>query len=62
MGEIIAIIVTAIILGSAGFYIWQAKKKGNVKCIGCPDAKNCEGNCAKCQSSQRSKGFTKNKK
>ena len=42
---IIAIILA--ILGGAAFYIYKAKKSG-AKCIGCPDAKTCSGNCAGC--------------
>lgn len=36
---IIVAIATAII-----YYLYRQKKKGN-KCIGCPYAKECDGNC-----------------
>ncbi len=36
---IIVAIATAII-----YYLYRQKKKGN-KCIGCPYAKECGGNC-----------------
>lgn len=42
---IIAILLT--IIGGAAFYIYKAKKSG-AKCIGCPDAKTCSGNCSGC--------------
>lgn len=45
--DIILIVIIAIILGSVITYIVRAKKKG-VKCIGCPDAKKCSGNCNGC--------------
>ena len=46
--DIIVIIIIALIIGGASFYIIRAKKRGQ-KCIGCPDAKTCSGNCASCQ-------------
>ena len=42
------IALVALILGGAAWYVWRAKKKG-AKCIGCPDAKTCSGNCGGCQ-------------
>lgn len=45
---IIALVVA--ILGGVIFYIYRAKKQG-VKCIGCPDAKTCSGNCSGCNGS-----------
>ena len=39
--------IIALILGGVIFYIHRQKKKG-VKCIGCPDAGKCSGNCAGC--------------
>ena len=47
MEDIIIILIVAIIVGLAGLYIYRAKKKGG-KCIGCPDSKNCSGNCSEC--------------
>ena len=61
MEEIIAIAVIVCILAGAGFYIWRAKKKGKVKCIGCPYAKNCKSECSKC-TVVADKTFTKKKK
>ena len=46
--DIVVIIIIALIIGGASFYIIRAKKRGQ-KCIGCPDAKACSGNCASCQ-------------
>lgn len=46
MDFLIAAILVAI-LGGAALYIYKAKKRG-VKCIGCPDAKTCGGNCGSC--------------
>ena len=40
MTDIVLIFVLVIILGSAGGFIYKAKKKGQV-CIGCPHAKTC---------------------
>ena len=42
--DYIAIGVIALIVGSAVFYIIRAKKRGE-KCVGCPYAKQCSGNC-----------------
>lgn len=39
-GEIIAMIIVALIIGGAVFYIIKAKKSGK-KCIGCPDGCSC---------------------
>ena len=39
-GEVISIILIALIISSVIIYIIKAKRKG-VKCIGCPDAKTC---------------------
>ena len=39
------IILTAVLLlviGSAAFYVYKAKRRGE-KCIGCPYAKECKG-------------------
>jgi len=47
MQNLIVIVIVALILGSACFYIRREKKKG-IKCIGCPDAATCSGNCAGC--------------
>lgn len=60
LGDIIAILAIALIIGGATAYIIKAKKSGK-KCIGCPDScscgsKNkgntpqttCGGNCSCC--------------
>jgi len=46
MENIIIVIVLLLIVGSACFYIWKEKKRGN-KCIGCPMSANgsCPGHC-----------------
>ena len=46
--DYVIIALVALILGGAAWYVWRAKKKG-AKCIGCPDAKTCSGNCGGCQ-------------
>lgn len=43
----IVIAVIAVIVGLVVFYIRRSRKNG-IKCIGCPDAKTCSGNCAGC--------------
>lgn len=45
MGNLIAITVIVIILGSAIGYIVKAKKSG-VHCIGCPAGGSCSGHCS----------------
>ncbi len=45
--DYIIIFVVAAIIGGAAYYIYRAKKSGK-KCIGCPDAATCSGNCAGC--------------
>ena len=47
MENFIIIALVGIILGLAIGYIYRSKKRG-VKCIGCPDAKRCSGNCSGC--------------
>ena len=46
-GEIVAIIIIALIIGGALAYIIKAKKSGK-KCIGCPDSTSCSGACNSC--------------
>lgn len=53
-GEIIAIILTVLIIGGAVAYIVKAKHEGR-HCIGCPHSaacpsKSCSGNCSSCSS------------
>ena len=50
--DIIAIFAIALVVGGAVFYIVRAKRRGE-KCVGCPYAKKCGGNCGnhdKCNS------------
>ena len=42
--DYIAIAVVVLTLSAAVFYIVRAKKRGE-KCVGCPYAKQCGGNC-----------------
>ena len=49
--DIFIIAILILILGGAALYIYKAKKRG-VKCIGCPDAKTCGGNCGSCSGCQ----------
>ncbi len=39
--------VIAVVLGLAAWYVYRAKKKGT-KCIGCPTAGECSGDCGNC--------------
>ena len=57
--DFMVIAILAIILFSAGWYIYKAKKSGK-KCIGCPEggscsSSGCSGNCAHCSSCGSSK-------
>ena len=45
--DILVLAVIAVIVGLVIRYIYRAKKKG-IKCIGCPDAGKCTGNCSGC--------------
>lgn len=47
MVDILIVAVILAILGGAAFYIYKAKKSG-AKCIGCPHANTCGGNCGSC--------------
>lgn len=40
IATLVTVLVIALIVGAAAFYIIRQKKKG-VKCIGCPGAGNC---------------------
>ena len=48
MVKALVIIAVVLIVGGAVAYIIKAKKSGQ-KCIGCPDAKTCSGNCSGCK-------------
>lgn len=43
--DIVIIALVGLIVGLAAGYIIKAKKKG-AKCIGCPYANQCGGNCS----------------
>ena len=45
MENFIIITLLVLIIGSAVLYVLKQRKKG-VKCIGCPNGKNCAGNCS----------------
>lgn len=47
MEDAIIILILALILGGAAWYIYRSKKSGK-KCIGCPDSGSCSGNCNCC--------------
>ncbi len=51
MENFIIIAVLLIIIGAVIFYIVKSKKRGD-KCIGCPYAKQCGGNCDKGQNNK----------
>lgn len=46
-GGVIAVVITALIIGSAVAYIIKAKRSGK-KCIGCPSCSKCHGRCDGC--------------
>ena len=48
MKNIIVILIIALILVLAIFYIVREKKKG-AKCIGCPSANTCPRGCRGCK-------------
>ncbi len=50
--DIIVSAVLVLIIGGAVAYIVKSKKKGQ-KCIGCPNAKQCGGNCQSCQTDKK---------
>ena len=52
LAEIIAIIIIAIIISLALFYIIKSKKSGS-KCIGCPYSKSCKAKNYKCSSNDK---------
>lgn len=54
--DIIVIVILALIIGGASYYIYRSKKSGK-KCIGCPysgSCSSCKGSCscAKAQNEQ----------
>lgn len=48
--DYILIAVVLLIVGGAALYIYRAKKRG-AKCIGCPSAHKCSGQCGSCPHS-----------
>ena len=48
--DYLIIAIIAVILGGAALYIYKAKKRG-AKCIGCPSANRCSGQCTGCPHS-----------
>ncbi len=54
MADLIVVLILVLILGGAALYIYRAKKAGQ-KCIGCPHAKACSGNCSGCNNGCSSK-------
>jgi len=53
MTNVILIIVLLLIAGSAGFYLYKAKKSGQ-HCVGCPYAKQCAGKSCSCNKENNS--------
>ena len=47
--DIIVLLIIALVVGGAIYYIIRAKRRG-ARCIGCPDAKTCSGNCSSCHA------------
>ena len=47
--DYMAIAAIVLIVGAAVFYIVRAKRRGE-KCVGCPYASTCGGNCSGCNS------------
>ncbi|MBQ4545628.1 MAG: FeoB-associated Cys-rich membrane protein [Oscillospiraceae bacterium] len=50
MEDIIIIVILAVIIGLAGWYVYKAKKSGK-KCIGCPDGCSCSAKNTGCACS-----------
>ena len=50
MENIIIIVILAVIVGLAGWYIYKAKKSGK-KCIGCPEDCSCSAKNTGCACS-----------
>ena len=52
--DVIVIAVIVLIIGAAVAYIIKQKRSGK-RCIGCPDAATCNGNCAMCRGCKAEK-------
>ncbi|MBQ6878055.1 MAG: FeoB-associated Cys-rich membrane protein [Oscillospiraceae bacterium] len=50
MENIIIIVIIAVIVGLAGWYVYKAKKNGK-KCIGCPEGCSCSAKNTGCACS-----------
>ena len=48
MIDYIVIGIVLVLAAASAWYIIRQKKNG-AKCIGCPDAKTCSGNCSGCK-------------
>lgn len=46
MTNIIIVLIVAVVLGLAVFYVVKSKRNGK-KCIGCPNSCGCKGGCSK---------------
>ena len=54
--NVILVVILILIVGGAGLYIYNSKKKGQ-KCIGCPYAKQCRSH--KCNGNSSVKRLKK---
>ncbi len=52
MENYIVIAVLVLIIGGAVIYVLKQRKKG-VKCIGCPNGRNCSGDCCSCNADNK---------
>ena len=50
MKDIIIIVIIAVIVGLAAWYVYKAKKSGK-KCIGCPEGCSCSARNTGCACS-----------
>lgn len=50
--NIIVIAIVAVIIAAICYYLYRQKKRG-VKCIGCPYANQCSGNCGGCNTVEK---------
>ena len=50
MKDIIIIVIIAVIVGLAAWYVYKAKKNGK-KCIGCPEGCSCSARNTGCACS-----------
>ena len=47
--DIIVLLMIALVVGGASFYIICTKRRGQ-RCIGCPYAKTCSESCSHCHA------------